>query len=136
MFTRLTATVIISAPDASCALSITAGELYLPVPTIRRDENVLSAIVKMSIMAGLVGRLGPDPRLSSADEIDDFDAIAVLHERVGIARPFEHRQVVLDGDAARIDLEAAEQFDDRDWPCKLDPLAVERDLQSGFDFIV
>ena len=46
MFTRRTATVIISAPDASCACTITAGDEYLPVPTKRRDENVLSAIVK------------------------------------------------------------------------------------------
>ena len=48
MFTRRTATVIISAPDASCACTMTAGEEYLPVPTIRRDENVLSAIVNRS----------------------------------------------------------------------------------------
>jgi hypothetical protein len=49
MFTRLTATVIISAPDASCAFTMTDGEEYLPVPTINREVNVLSAIVKLSI---------------------------------------------------------------------------------------
>ena len=46
MFTRRTATVIISAPEASCAFTMTAGDEYLPVPTMRRDVKVLSAIVK------------------------------------------------------------------------------------------
>src|SRR5262245_28291795 len=49
MFTRRTATVIISAPDASCALTITAGDEYLPVPTMRREENDLPAIISGSI---------------------------------------------------------------------------------------
>ena len=48
MFTRRTATVIMSAPEASCACTITAGDEYLPVPTISRDENVLSAMVNRS----------------------------------------------------------------------------------------
>ena len=49
MFTRRTATVIISAPDASCAFTITDGDEYLPVPTIRRDVKVLPAMVKVSM---------------------------------------------------------------------------------------
>jgi hypothetical protein len=49
MLTRRTATVIISAPEASCAWTMTAGDEYLPVPTISRDVNVLSAMVKISI---------------------------------------------------------------------------------------
>src|SRR6266542_5617836 len=48
MFTRRTATVIMSAPEASCARTITAWEEYFPVPTMSRDENVLPAIVKVS----------------------------------------------------------------------------------------
>ena len=54
MFTRRTATVIISAPDASCAFTITAGDEYLPVPTRRRDENVLPAIVEGIGVHGLI----------------------------------------------------------------------------------
>jgi hypothetical protein len=46
MFTRRTATVIMSAPDASCALTMTAGDEYLPVPTMRREENVLPAMTR------------------------------------------------------------------------------------------
>src|SRR6185295_28060 len=54
MLTRRTATVTISAPEASCAWTMTVGEEYLPVPTIRRDENVLSAIVNRSTVQSLV----------------------------------------------------------------------------------
>ena len=39
MFTRRTATVIISAPEASCACTITAGDEYLPVPTKSRERE-------------------------------------------------------------------------------------------------
>jgi len=54
MFTRRTATVTISAPDAACACAITACDGYLPVPTIRRDLNVRPAIVNgMSVNAQL-----------------------------------------------------------------------------------
>jgi len=44
MFTRRTATVIISAPEASCACTMMAGDEYLPVPPMRREENVLSRL--------------------------------------------------------------------------------------------
>src|SRR4051794_22168688 len=49
MFPRRPATVIISAPDASCARTITAGDVYLPVPTISREENALPAITRLSM---------------------------------------------------------------------------------------
>jgi hypothetical protein len=47
--------VIISAPDASWAFTMTGGDEYLPVPTIRREVKVLSAMVKVS-MTGDLGR--------------------------------------------------------------------------------
>jgi hypothetical protein len=46
MFTRRTATVTISEPEASYAWDMTAYEEYLPVPTMSRDVNVLPAITK------------------------------------------------------------------------------------------
>src|SRR5438093_9332434 len=105
MFTRLTATVIISAPDASCAFTITAGELYLPVPTMRREENRLSAISSM-----IVGRAWPRRASAAADEVDDFHLIAVADERVRECGALEYDEVVLDRDAAGIDIQPAEQF--------------------------
>src|SRR6185503_16152144 len=44
MFTRRTATVTMSAPDASCACAITACDEYLPVPTMSREVNVRPAM--------------------------------------------------------------------------------------------
>ena len=45
---RRTATVTISAPDASMARAVSAKSLYLPVPTIRRERKVLPATVQLS----------------------------------------------------------------------------------------
>src|SRR6266849_2560326 len=61
------ATVTMSAPDASCALTMTACDEYLPVPMMRRDANVLPAMEKVFM-------------LSAADKIDDLDLIALAHD--------------------------------------------------------
>ncbi len=47
-FTRRTATVMISAPEASSAAAFCAKSLYLPVPTISRDRKVRPATVQLS----------------------------------------------------------------------------------------
>jgi len=43
--------VTISAPDASSAAAFSAKSLYLPVPTISRDEKVRPATVQVSLAA-------------------------------------------------------------------------------------
>ena len=48
-FTRRTATVTISAPDASSAAAFCAKSLYLPVPTISREVKVRPATVQVSL---------------------------------------------------------------------------------------
>ena len=50
-FTRRTATVTISAPDASTAAAFCSKSLYLPVPTISRERNVRPATVQVSSLA-------------------------------------------------------------------------------------
>src|SRR4051812_12303627 len=50
--TRRTATVTISAPDASIAWAMTPWSRYLPVPTIRRDRKLRPAMVRGSSMVG------------------------------------------------------------------------------------
>src|ERR1700730_15723238 len=64
-----------SAPEASCAFTITGGDEYLPVPTIRRDEKVLPAITKVSmversrdILTHQVPFNSPRPVLSADDQ--------------------------------------------------------------------
>jgi hypothetical protein len=51
--TRRTATVTISAPEASTAAAFCAKSLYLPVPTISRERKVLPATVQLSSSIGL-----------------------------------------------------------------------------------
>src|SRR5437667_11927052 len=99
MFTRRTATVIISAPDASCALTMTAADAYLPVTTRRREEKLLSAMIKLSEFM----------RLPPADKLDDFNLIPLVHDNF-VERPsFEHDEIMLDGDAAQVDTESGRQ---------------------------
>ena len=133
MFTRLTATVIISAPDASCAFTITAGEVYLPVPTMRREENRLSAISSMVVGRTLARRLS-----AAADEVDDFHLIAVVDECVSERRVLEHDEVVLDRDAAGIDVQPAEQLAHRKRAGGFGdekPVAIQCNLQTVPHFI-
>src|SRR5882724_11046509 len=47
-FTRRTATVTMSAPDATCARAISAKLRYFPVPTISRDANARPAMTSWS----------------------------------------------------------------------------------------
>src|ERR1043165_6752154 len=50
MLTRLTATVTISAPEASIAFFVSSKSLYLPVPTMRREQYVLSPNLNASFI--------------------------------------------------------------------------------------
>ena len=54
MLTRRTATVTISAPDASTAAAFCSKLLYLPVPTMSRDWKVRPATDQLSSPAILV----------------------------------------------------------------------------------
>src|SRR4029079_16213115 len=103
MFTRRTATVIISVPEASCACTITAGDGYLPVPTKRRDENVLPAMIRRSRVFPICPSTQPSsPLLTASDKVHDFDRVALPDRRGAEGFAFQHHQVVLDGNASRI----------------------------------
>ena len=66
MLTRRTATVTISAPDASSAAAFCSKLLYLPVPTISREVKVRPATLQVS------------PISAAADEGDDLIIVAIL----------------------------------------------------------
>src|SRR5881392_878814 len=77
MFTRRTASVTMSAPDAACACVMTACDEYLPVPTMSRDTKVRPAMVKgESVMAKVYLE-----DLATAHEVDDFHGVAVADQR-------------------------------------------------------
>src|SRR3954468_18983642 len=106
MFTRRTATVTTSAPEASCAACMIWCDGYLPVPMSSREVNSRPAINKVSMIDSRL----PD---SPADEVHDFDLIAFGDGRVRIAVTLEDDEIVLDGDTTRIDLQRDEQLGDR-----------------------
>src|SRR5687767_812683 len=54
--TRRTATVTMSAPDASCAARMTAKLGYLPVPTRSRERNARPASTNASLMPSILAR--------------------------------------------------------------------------------
>ena len=70
MLTRRTATVTISAPDASTAAAFSSRLLYLPVPTISREREGRPATVQR------VGLDGPAARVHSAasNEMHDLES--------------------------------------------------------------
>src|SRR5688572_25953002 len=118
MFTRRTATVTMSAPEASCACRMTAWDGYLPVPTMSRERKVRPAMTNgVSMMLAL----------AAADGVDDLHAIALPdHRRLERAAP-DDLEVVLDGHAPGVDVEPGEQVQHRHRPLQLVPLAVEGD---------
>src|SRR5262245_52136136 len=162
MFTRRTATVIISAPDASCARTMTGGDEYLPVPTISREENVLSAIFRRSSIAWSYpssrrpgerrdrkGRRDPflyrSPQhafqipnskflipnsLPAADEVDDLDLVSLVHRRAIEGVALDDREVVLHGDAARVDLQLHQKVGHGEGTGEIMRLAVQGNPQN------
>lgn len=117
MFTRRTATVTISAPEAAWACAMMACDGYLPVPTINRDVNVRPAMTNgVSVN-----------RLPSTDEVDDLHRIALANQDVGKRWALDDVQVVFHGDASWIDVELREQRRHRLRTVELEPFAVECD---------
>src|SRR5262245_21338657 len=123
MLTRRTATVIISAPEASWARTMTDGDEYLPVPTIRREENVRSAMIRLSV--GIVPCLIFSSQLSALSsqplglcpsaasyEVDDLHFVACADRRDVERRAFDDDEIMLDGDTPRIDVELIQQLRD------------------------
>src|SRR5438093_2119717 len=108
---------------------MTAGDEYLPVPTISRDENVLSAIVNRSTVNAL-SPTEPSALLDpAADEVDDLDFVSVTHHRHVERVTLEHDQVVLYRDTAPVDLEARQQLVHRQGAGDLVRVAVQGNLQ-------
>src|SRR3954468_15782451 len=103
MLTRRTATVTMSAPDASWACCMTANDEYFPVPTISRDLNSRPAMTSASFISFT------PTATPTAYEIDDFNLVAVLHVGAVVERALDHREVVFHGYAARVHAQLHQQ---------------------------
>src|SRR5580765_4896103 len=107
MFTRRTATVTISAPEASCAACMIWWVGYLPVPMMSRDVNSRPAMTNRSVdilPSNLENPENPENLILPAyDEVDDLDLISVRDRGRPVLVAFDDGEVALDGDRARVD---------------------------------
>src|SRR5688572_29586547 len=128
MFTRRTATVAMSAPDASCARAITACDEYLPVPMIRREANVRPAMTngESVIQKSQIPNL--KSQLPTTNKIHNLHLIALVDHHLGKAVASDDGEVVLDRHAPRVEVELFEQGNDRKRLLDVERFAVERDL--------
>src|SRR3954462_6664046 len=118
MLTRRTATVTISAPEASTAAAFWAKSLYLPVPTISREAKVRPATCQMSSIS------------APAHEGDDLIIVAVLDLDVGEGRARDDLQIALDGDATRLETQLQRQLGDAHALGHAAVLAVDADRKG------
>src|SRR5437667_8449670 len=98
--TRRTATVTISAPDASIARAIVSLSRYFPVPTMRRDWNERPPMVKG--MSRIVSR-AVVMRSTPSDEMHQLDCVARLDRHHAERRTPHDRAVVLHDDGTRVE---------------------------------
>src|SRR5690242_3685183 len=90
MFTRRTATVTISAPDAATAAAFCSKLLYLPVPTISREVKVLPATLQLSAIS------------AAPHEGDDLEFVAILDDHVAQRGARHDLKIALDRHLRRL----------------------------------
>src|SRR5262249_12699355 len=101
----------------------TALDEYLPVPTMRREGNVFPAVANVSGAA----------TLPSADEVDDLDLVSLVHDDAIEGGALDHGEVVFDGDAGRVDLEARQQLSHAHGRGELEAITVQLDRHECVD---
>src|SRR5438552_1139137 len=121
MFTRRTATVTISAPDASTARRVSSNDRYLPVPTMSRERYSRPASVK----ASLIDIASPAP-----DEVDHLDRVPVVEHGRAVPGARHHGAIHLDRDPARAEAERAHQVGDRRARGERSRLLIQDDLHD------
>jgi len=67
--------------------------------------------------------------LPATDKIHDFHRIAFVDKDIGEPLTLQNGEVVLDGDAARIDVELGQQVSHAEGPVELESFAVQGNLQ-------
>src|SRR5437868_5605226 len=105
MFTRRTATVTISAPEASIARRVSSKSLYLPVPTMSRERYSRPA----STNGSFCWVMGASP---ATDELHDLDLIALADRPRAVLRRRQDVAVELDRDPSSAERELREKVGD------------------------
>ncbi len=125
MLTRRTATVTISAPDASTAAAFSSKLLYLPVPTISRDVNVRPATVQLSARISCCAVTQPPPtKCTISNQSPSSTQTSRKVERGTIC------EVALDRDPAGIEPKLVQHLDDADSAGHPPVLAIDADRKA------
>src|SRR5262249_59831905 len=122
MFTRRTATVTISEPDASTARRVSSNDRYLPVPTIRREVYSRPASVKVSLVS---------IASAASHEVDHLDRVSVVKDGRAVLGARHDGAVHLHGDPARPEAERGDEIGDRRPGGDRSRLAVDDDLHHA-----
>src|SRR5215472_8228098 len=109
MLTRRTATVTISAPLASTAFLVSSKSRYLPVPTIRRDLKARPASSNLSFCILILLTVSSGSASAAADEVDNFNAIALVKSGPFIIGLGHHGLIYFHGDPLGLELEFLQQ---------------------------
>src|SRR6266853_1820741 len=126
-FTRRTATVTMSAPDAEIACVIVSLSRYFPVPTIKRDRNVRPPMVSgMSFRTASAVVIAS----SASHEMHELDRIARRHAHRGEGGPAHDRAIVLHHDGPRVEVQRLEQVEQRPVPHHRPWLTVYDDVDG------
>src|SRR6266404_1728488 len=125
MFTRRTATVTISAPDALTAAAFSARLLYFPVPTISRELKVRRATVHVSALKSCCA-----VNSSTSNKMHDLEIVAVLDADFAEGRTRHDFEVSLDGYPQRIESEAVHHLGHADSARHSTVLAVDPDSKA------
>src|SRR5262245_12992117 len=102
MLTRRTATVTISAPEASTAAAFCSKLLYFPVPTMRREVKRRPATSQPSCPS------------AAADKGDDFIFVAIFHLHSAERRARHDLEIALDRHLGGLEPQLQRQVGDAD----------------------
>src|SRR3954462_977923 len=100
MLPRRTATVTISAPEASTAAAFCSKLLYLPVPTISREVKVRPATLQGSAIS------------TPSHEGDDLKIVAILDRHLPEGRARHDLQIALDRHLSGLETELQRELGD------------------------
>src|SRR6185369_9547324 len=125
MFTRRTATVTISAPDASTAAAFSSRLLYLPVPTISRDVKVRPATVQLSGETDC-GAFNS----ASSNKMHDLERIAVSDGDLAQSCARDDLEIALTRALLRVETQLTEHRGDAESAGHSPPLTVNLNNQS------
>src|SRR5688572_16625016 len=128
--TRRTATVTISASDASMARIIVSLALYLPVPRTSRERNSRPAIVNglsINVASCVIVAMS-----SASNKVHELKRVAIAHFAIYVLLAIQNLAIVFHHDHAWMQSEAREQISDIEPRLHISRIAIHHDSNISF----